>query len=125
LAKKTTKKQDITKDAIIKKEIVRLNKLYANLEGNKKEVAEGIIQEAAFMRATLAELKFMIDKTGPIDEMPQGEYSILREHPAVKIYNTMIQRYSTAIKQLTDLLPKESPKVEDDGFDDFVVSRDD
>ena len=125
MAVKKAKKKEITKDAIIKKEITRLTKLYKNIEGNKKEVANGVIQEAAFMRATLGELKVMIDASGPIDEMPQGEYSILREHPAVKIYNTMIQRYTSAIKQLTDLLPKEAPKVEDDGFDDFVVNRDD
>lgn len=125
MAVKKAKKKEITKDEIIKKEITRLTKLYKNIEGNKKEVANGVIQEAAFMRATLGELKVMIDASGPIDEMPQGEYSILREHPAVKIYNTMIQRYTSAIKQLTDLLPKEAPKVEDDGFDDFVVNRDD
>jgi hypothetical protein len=125
MAVKKAKKKEIAKDAIIKKEVTRLTKLYKNIEGNKKEVADGIIQEAAFMRATLGELKVMIDAAGPIDEMPQGEYSILREHPAVKIYNTMIQRYTSAIKQLTDLLPKEAPKVEDDGFDDFVVNRDD
>ena len=113
------------KDAIIKKEIERLTRLYKDLDGNKKQVAEGIIQEASFMRATLAELKIMIDKAGPIDEMPQGEYSILREHPAVKIYNTMIQRYSSALKQLTDLLPKEEARLEDDGFDSFIVNRDD
>jgi len=56
--------------------------------------------------------------------MPQGSYSILREHPAVKTYNTMIQRYTTVIKQLADLLPKELPKEDDDGFESFVSERD-
>jgi hypothetical protein len=111
----------INKEKAIKHEIARLNRIYKDLDGSKKEVAEGLIQEAAFMRATLSELKFIIDTNGPIDVMPQGQYSILREHPSVKIYNTMIQRYSSIVKQLTDLLPKEPPKVEDDGFDEFVV----
>jgi hypothetical protein len=121
---KASKKNEIPKDAAIKKEINRLKRIYKNLEGKKKQVAEGLIQEAAFMRATLGELKDLIDKTGPVDKMQQGNYSILREHPAVKTYNTMIQRYSTIMKQLTDLLPKESPKVEDDGFEEFVIGRD-
>lgn len=55
--------------------------------------------------------------------MPQGEYSILREHPALKSYNSMVQRYSGIIKQLTDLLPKEVKVVEEDVFDDFINTR--
>lgn len=117
-------KKDLTKEAEIKQEIARLNKIYADLDGKKKQVAEGLISEAAFMRSTLTQLKQMIDEAGPIDEMSQGEYSILREHPAVKTYNTMIQRYATVIKQLSDMLPKEVPKEDDDGFDQFVMDRD-
>ncbi|RKO62387.1 hypothetical protein [Caldibacillus debilis] len=118
-------KKELGKDEKIKKEIRRLKKIYADLDGKKREVAEGLINEAAFMKATLEELKELIDQNGPIDEMPQGEYSILREHPAVKTYNTMIQRYSTVMKQLADLLPKEDKKVEeDDGFEAFVMERD-
>ena len=57
--------------------------------------------------------------------MPQGEYSILREHPALKSYNTMVQRYTNIINQLTSLHPKEEIKKEvDDGFDSFVLKRD-
>ena len=119
------KRKELTKEEVIKKEILRLTRLYKNLEGNKKKAAEGLIQEAAFMRATLQELKVLIDESGPIDLMTQGTYSILREHPAVKAYTTMIQRYSAITKQLTDLLPKEVQKTEDDGFDNFSSGRDD
>lgn len=93
------------------------------MEKHRRLSTKGLIEEAAFMRATLKELKESIDTNGPIDEMPQGEYSILREHPALKSYNTMIQRYSHIIKQLTDLLPKEEQKVVDDGFDSFVMNK--
>ena len=116
--------KELTKDEKIKKEIRRLKRIYKDLTGKKKQVAEGLVNEAAFMRATLEELKKLIDENGPIDEMPQGDYSILREHPAVKTYNTMIQRYSGVMKQLSDLLPKEVPREDDDGFDSFVVERD-
>lgn len=118
------RKKELTKDEKIKKEIRRLKRIYKGLEGKKKQVAEGLINEAAFMKATLEELKILIDEKGPIDEMPQGDYSILREHPAVKTYNTMIQRYGTIMKQLTDLLPKEIQQEPDDGFEAFVMSRD-
>lgn len=117
-------KRDLTKEEKIKREKQRLERIYKDLDGKKKEVVEGLIQEAAYMRATLEELREMIDEAGPIDEMPQGKYSILREHPAVKTYNTMVQRYTTVTKQLTDLLPKEVAKEEDDGFEAFLMERD-
>lgn len=114
---------NIDKDKEIKKEISRLNKIFKDLEGNKKRVAEGLINEAAFMRMTLDELKKDINANGIVTEMPQGTYSITRESPASKAYTTMIQRYSNVIKELMALLPKELPKQEDDGFEDFVDNK--
>lgn len=113
------------KDKAIKKEMLRLKRILKDIDDNRKKSAEGLIQEAAFMRATLQELKQLVDENGPIDEMPQGDYTILREHPALKSYNTMIQRYNTVCKELINLLPKTERKVEDDGFDGFIESRTD
>ncbi|MEY8416678.1 hypothetical protein [Tissierella praeacuta] len=119
-----SKNKEVNKDTLVKREITRLTNLYKDIEKNRRLSAKGLIEEAAFMRATLTELKKSIDENGPIDEMPQGEYSILREHPALKSYNTMVQRYSSIIKQLTDLLPKEVKVVEDDdGFQEFINNR--
>ena len=121
-----SKKEKVSKDTLIKREISRLTNLFKDMERVRKLSTNGLIVEASFMKATLTELKAEIDKAGPIDEMPQGDYSILREHPALKSYNTMVQRYAAVLKQLTDLLPKEEQKaVEDDGFEKFVNSRTD
>lgn len=111
------------KDKIIKKEISKFKKFLKDLPKNKMTAAEGLIQEAAFMRATLQELKATIDEDGPIDIYVQGENEYPREHPAVKSYNTMIQRYTTVCKELFNLLPKEGPKTVDDGFDEFLMNR--
>lgn len=118
-----SKKKEVDKDKLVEREVNRLTKLYSDIEKNRRLTVKGLIDEAAYMRITLTELKEEIDKNGPIDEMPQGEYSILREHPALKSYNTMVQRYSSIIKQLTDLLPKEVQKEVDDGFEDFVMMK--
>lgn len=115
--------RNVEKDKLVKKEVTRLKKILKDIDKNKKDSAEGLIQEASFMRATLQELKELIDSNGPIDEMQQGEYSILREHPALKAYNTMIQRYTTVCKELFNLLPKEIQKDVSDGFDEFVGGR--
>ena len=120
-----SRKKKVSKDTLVNREINRLTPLFKDIERNKRLTAKGLIEEVAFMKITLQELKVEIDKEGPIDEMPQGEYSILREHPALKSYNMVVQRYTGAIKQLIDLLPKEEIKKEvDDGFDSFVLKRD-
>lgn len=120
-----SRKKKVSKDTLVNREINRLTKLSKDIDANKRLTAKGLIEEASFMKATLQELKEMIDKQGPIDEMPQGEYSILREHPALKSYNTMVQRYTNVINQLTNLHPKEEIKQEvDDGFDVFLKKRD-
>lgn len=117
------KKKKFDKDEMIKQEVERLMVIFSELSESRVKATESLIQEAAFMRATLFELKELINRDGVIDEMPQGEYSILRESPAVKTYNTMIQRYSGICKQLFDLLPKEEARVIDDGFEDFMYQR--
>ena len=120
-----SRKKKVDKDTLVNREINRLTNLFKDIDANKRLTAKGLIEEASFMKATLQELKEMIDEQGPIDEMPQGEYSILREHPALKSYNTMVQRYTNIINQLTNLHPKEEIKKEvDDGFDSFVLKRD-
>ena len=120
-----SRKKKVDKDTLVNREINRLTNLFKDIDANKRLTAKGLIEEASFMKATLQELKEMIDEDGPIDEMPQGEYSILREHPALKSYNTMVQRYTNIINQLTNLHPKEDIKKEvDDGFDDFLKKRD-
>lgn len=120
-----SRKKKVDKDTLVNREVNRLTNLFKDIDANKRLTAKGLIEEASFMKATLQELKEMIDKDGPIDEMPQGEYSILREHPALKSYNTMVQRYTNIINQLTNLHPKEDIKKEvDDGFDDFLKKRD-
>lgn len=119
-----SKKKEVDKDTLVNREINRLTKLFQDIDRNKRLTAKGLIEEAAYMRVTLAELKEEIDKHGPIDEMPQGDYSILREHPALKAYNTMVQRYTNIIDKLTNLHPKEEAKKEvDDGFEDFVMMK--
>lgn len=108
----------------IKKEIKRLNAIFAEIEVRRKDIVAGLIEDAAFMRVTLMDLKKQVNEEGAIDEMCQGEYSILRVHPAAQMYNTMIQRYAGVIKQLTDLFPKEVPKDVGDDFDTFIGGRD-
>ncbi|GGC97847.1 hypothetical protein [Pontibacillus salipaludis] len=110
------------KEKEIKKEFNRLRRILKkfDIEKNRLSTAEGLLHESAFMRVTLQELKEDINQNGAIDEMPQGDYSIMRESPSVKTYNTMVQRYATVNKEIFSLLPKDQSKADDD-FESFVM----
>ena len=93
------------KQKAIKKEMRKLRRLFKNLPKDKRQAADGLIQEAAFMRATLEEARHIIDQQGIIEVFEQGSQRFLREHPATKVYNTMINRYAAVCKQLFDMVP--------------------
>lgn len=120
---KPTTEEIKAKDKTIRAEKRRLKVLLEGLEENKKKAAEGLIDECAFMRATLKQYREYITNEGLIDVMPQGEYSIKREHPAVRSYNTMVQKYATVCKQLFDMLPTKPAVPEDDDFDNFRKAK--
>ena len=87
------------------------------------------MDEAAFMAASLYELRKIINEKGYTEEYQNGaNQKGIKKCSEVEIYNTMIKNYSAIIKQLTDLLPKEPEKnapPQDDGFEGFVNGRDD
>jgi hypothetical protein len=117
------KKEISSKEKEIKKEVTRLNKIFKEIGESKKALATSLIPEAAFMKATLNQLKEGINKDGVQIEMDQGSYTILVANPDVKTYNTMTQRFTTVIKELNNLLPPDIPKIGDDGFDEFVANK--
>lgn len=120
------KNQHLTKDEVIEKEKARLNKIYKDLEGRKKLIAEGLINEAAHMRIQLEIYRNDIDENGYIEYFTQSKETAPyeRERPVARLYATLNKNYQSIIKQLMDLLPKEQPKDdEDDGFDSFVSDR--
>ena len=105
----------------IKKQIIKLRRLFKNLPKDKQRAAEGLLQEAAFMKATLEETRYIIDQEGILEHFEQGAQKFLREHPATKVYNTMINRYATVCKQLFDMIPNpEAGKQAEDELMAFV-----
>lgn len=102
-----------------KYDIKTLREMFINLDDNKGRMALNLLDKAEFMEATLKELQDKVKKDGTVVIMCQGNYSIERENPALKSYNTTIKNYSSIIKQLVDLLPKED-KSKIDSFEDFA-----
>ena len=73
----------------------------------KQEVARRLLKEIAFMADVIEELRKAIREKGAIDLFINGKQQMLRENPALKSYNTTVQRYGLLCKQYTDLLPKQ------------------
>jgi len=88
----------------------------------KQPIAKKLVTELNFMSKTLASLRKMVNEQGAIELFENGKQKMLRESPALKSYNTTIQRYSLLYKQLCDLLPKdvEKPTEEVNPIYDFI-----
>lgn len=89
---------------------------------------EGLIQRAAYLRITLEDFEVDLDENGFVEMFRQGESQepYERKRPVADLYNTMNTSYQKAIKQLTDLIPKEEKlTAPGDDFDNFVEGRED
>lgn len=75
------------------------------------------------MRVTLEEARHIIDREGIIELFEQGAQRFRREHPATKVYNTMINRYAAICKQLFDMLPDEDGQKAEDELMAFVKKK--
>ena len=116
---------DGTFEKDVKKEKNRLKKVFKEIEEKKKRAAEGLFDEAAFMRISLRMLKDDLQAYGFTEMFQQSEKQepYERERPQAKIYATMNAGYQKIVKQLHDMLPEKTDRGEDQ-FDDFLGERD-
>lgn len=100
-----------------------LRKLKAQLKevpAERQPIANNLFNELVFMQQTLDALKAQVSEEGGVSMFKQGKQEFLREHPALKAYNTTIQRYSLINKQLIDLLPKVEQTATADALTAFL-----
>ena len=118
-----------SKDEIIKAEKRKLGGIYKQLDKKTLKAVDSLIEQASFVAASLYELAAIINEKGYTEEYQNGaNQKGVKKCSEVEIYNTMIKNYMSIVKQLTDLLPKESTKISvemSDGFEEFVNSRND
>lgn len=95
---------DLDQEKRIKSELTKFRRFIKDLESEDRNMAMNMVSELAFMKVTLEDLKEEVNVNGVVTEMPQGEYSITRENPALKSYTTVIQRYNSTLKQLDDFI---------------------
>lgn len=87
---------------------------------DKQYIAEKLIVELRFIETTLANLRKAIAADGEVEHFKQGSQAFLRESPALKAYNTTVQRYSVMYRQLTDLMGKSAEAEKSNAVYDFL-----
>jgi len=112
--------EDVSREDEFNKELQRLKETFKDLEGRKLEVAFDLCEELASLKVEMKYLKTMYEEKGSVDEMPQGNYSILRTSPYFTNYLNAAKTYSSLYKQILDLYPKEIAQVKEvDELDDL------
>lgn len=116
MAKPSKKKQN----ELIEKEANRLHSIFLELSDNRREIARELIERIAFMTIQLEILEDTIKTKGPTYLFVNGSQKMLIENPAQKSYNTTMNRYTSAYKELFSILDKMTEKNENDesGFEE-------
>lgn len=102
------------------KDVKDFEMIISKISEDKKPIAEKLIKELTFMNKTLDTLKAVVEENGPVEDFKQGTQEFMRESPALKGYNTTIQRYSLLYKQLEGLLPKVPIDTKGDALLQFI-----
>ena len=124
--KNTPVDKSVDKDARIKKEKQKLTGIFKSLPPDVKKTAEKLINNAAFMAATLEDLQDFINENGCTEFYQNGENQHGKKKSSeVDVYNTMIKNYKAVIDTLLRMMPSARGGEEDDGFEDFVENRED
>jgi hypothetical protein len=113
----------VKKDKQTLKDIEDFEMILSKVQTDKKPIAEKLIKELTFMNKILDTLKKTIDENGPVENFKQGSQEFLRESPALKGYNTTIQRYSLLYKQLEGLLPKTPTDTKGNALLQFIKNE--
>lgn len=113
----------IDKNNKIKKEKQTLEKIFKKIDKNKRKIVEKLIDNVAFMSATLDDLKEDMKVNGIKEEYMNGKNQFgFKESVESKTYNNMFKNYMNAIKQLIDLLPVDEQKNAGEDLLKFIAS---
>jgi len=99
----------------------KIKKLFRDLPAEKKQFAEGLINQFAVTSVTLERLADEINNGDLIENFVQGAQKLRRESPALRAYNTTIKSFSALTNQLVGLLPEKEKKSAGDELMSFIT----
>jgi hypothetical protein len=97
--------ETLEKERQIKKEQLKLKKLFADIDYNKRKVIEPMIENAAYMAVTMRELQAVINTKG-ISSANKTSKS-----PETDLYIHLSKMYLVLMKQLIEFCPPAKKEV--------------
>ena len=102
-------------------EVKRLSAIYANLPPKQKQLAQGLIVQAARLRVQLDELNADIQENGKTEMFAQSDKvdPYERQRPSYSMFIKTDKNYLAIISKLNEMLPPEEDNSEDDEISQF------
>ncbi len=97
--------------------------ILSKIPEDKKTIGKKLIEELIFLEKTIGSLKRQIEDEGELEHFQQGKQDFVRESPALKSYNTLLQRYSVIFRQVTDLMGKSPEAEKSNPLYDFIKEQ--
>ncbi len=101
------------KGEVYLKELTKIQDIFKDVEETKRRLVEGLIEDAAFLRAENAVIKESLAKSGMVKAHPQHP-EIQKSTEAAKQYLKNVNSYAVVIKALNSVL---SRNVIDDEYE--------
>lgn len=108
----------MSKGDVYQKELNKLTEIFKDVEESKRQLVEGLIQDAAFLMAENYILKQAISQTGMVKIHPQYP-EIQKPIETAKQYLKNINSYAVVIKTLNGVLSKNIIE-DDDELEEFI-----
>jgi regulator of replication initiation timing len=103
----------MSKKAVYDKELTKLTEIFSDVEESKRKLVEGLIEDAAFLKAESHVLKQLISDTGMVKIHPQHS-DMQKPIETAKQYLKNINSYCVVIKTLNGVLNKNIIEDEDE-----------
>jgi len=98
---------ELSKEKRIQAEYARMKKLFAALPENELNFCDPLLQNAAFMKATLEDLQLAINANGVTDVYQNGaNQSGTKASADLQAYNSLAKVYNALMDKLSGKLPK-------------------
>lgn len=116
------KKSDLEKEELVKKEFNKIKRTFKEMSPDLKKLNQKLMYNAAWLAVSLDELTETMDENGVVIEYKNGENQYgTKKSPESELYTSWSKQYSTTMKQLSDLLPKEKPSRKSDELLEFLA----
>ena len=95
----------------IKKERTRLMRIFSDLDENKKQTCEALIDRAAFITISLQDLETQLNTTGWVETYQNGENQYgMKKAAAADVHISLTKNLNAIMKQLLELVPPAQKK---------------